>query len=113
MLDTEKSAITLEAGSYLPEAGVNVAALQAGDEVQLQISGNSLLAVTLLFYMLPLGFLIAGLGLGLQFSMSESGQAVMSFAGLAVGVIVARKLLAQFQNTKIVGITRTAPTVKP
>ncbi len=63
---------------------------EVGDMVEVQLPEGKLFKATLLAYVLPLLFLIAGLALGTLLKMSDAVTVLLAFAGLAVGYALAR-----------------------
>ncbi len=63
---------------------------EVGDMVEVQLPEGQLLKATLLAYVLPLLFLVAGLVLGMLARLGDAITVVLAFVGLFVGYALAR-----------------------
>jgi sigma-E factor negative regulatory protein RseC len=65
-----------------------------GSKVQIELASGQLLQLAVIFYVLPLGTLLAATLLAWLFGGSEGQQAAAAFVGLAAGVLATRRLLS-------------------
>ncbi len=67
--------------------------LHAGDSVQLTLAPKNLLRAAGIVYGLPLGAAIAGAAFGWALGYGDPGAALAAVAGLAVGLVAAKRRL--------------------
>jgi len=112
LMNEEEGTFTLAPETWNAKAEFNEASLKIGSQVELQAGAGTLVIVTMLFYMMPLGFLLIGLLTGLAFSLTEPMLVVSSFSGLGVGILLARKWLAQYEQKRLVEINISSQAIK-
>ena len=67
--------------------------LEVGDEVELQVSPDSLLQASFLVYGVPLSGGVAGAAAAYALSLGDAGSALLALLGVAGGMLVSRRYL--------------------